>query len=698
MPSLCDQIVANPSLLIANKGDPSTPLKEWEGLVGAVFSRMYFITSPNCVRIPQPPIGRNRPIVHCADGGFGMDDPYQWPQSFCRQRPEFACMPAKAPKGDPKRILWWTPSIDEFEVKEIGGHRFTSPGLILSSQCLLLKTQGDKIRTTIHDNLDDPLYLKVHNRDWLIARHDAIGDWMRRLEGYPAPYHDVCLFVKEYQRRCLESLALINFISLVFGRSQPRPSTIPPTHHLLGAFTFEIDIAGTLAFNGVPVWLVRELNSFGNTRIDSLVDFTPPSSIVCQPLRADQLPVYTKASSDPAKFSALANYARDYFAAQYKQSDPSTTIAVSRPTLDPLPTKRQRAATDASSSGAPNAVAGPSKQQSKPPKKAKMAKHESTKADGSSRFVDPNKFNPARTDYTPSTLSVWSDALKAVRQNVQPASDMTDIDRGFPFPPPSVFDPTLFSNTRKVAYFYISWVNVRPSFLIIAARLSSFRTLKWSRAEWKNALLYSMIKEGELKSTPGSQASDLLGGVAGILRDRPLQASLPKPPTSSATYLGTTIIPSALPPKDVCRKIMWEVGELGWRADLLDLDAYMFPVAGTLSEKERAEQHSLRSSLINRVFNADTRINQVTWTQVNPDSTRAGLTSKDPNERRRSLNALGEVVISWAGASSELIQLVQNGANSEDDLAKLEKMCAEFITQSFFARFGRAMSVPVFLD
>ncbi|KAJ8506998.1 hypothetical protein ONZ45_g10590 [Pleurotus djamor] len=698
MPSLRDQILANPSILLANKADPSTPIKEWDGLVGAVFERFYYITSPNCVRIPQPPIGKDRPIFHCADGGFGIDDPYQWPQSYCPKLPLFACMPAKAPKGDPQRILWWTPHIDEFEIKEMGGHRYTSPGLIKASHCHLLKTEGDAIQTTIRQHLDDPQYLRVYNRDGLVARHDAPGDWMRRLEGFPAPYHDVCLFVKEYQRRCLELLAIINFVSTVLSRSNPRPLTIPPPHRFLGAFTSDIGIAGLLAFNGVPVWLIRELDSFSSARIDSLVDFIPPTSIVCQPLRADQLAIYSSSSSDPAKIRTVSNYAIEYFASQYQTSDPATTLTVPRPTLNPLPTKRLRAATDAGASGASNAVAGSSKQQSKPTKKVKTAKHQSKKADGSARFVDAKKFDLQQTAYTPSTPLVWSDALKSVRRNVTLHNDLGEVDRGFPFPPPTLFDPTSAPNKRKISYAYISWVNIRPSLLAIAAPLTSFRPLKWSRKEWKNALLFSMIDQGEIGATPGSQAYTDMRGVARTLRDRAEQANLPLPPSLSASYFGTTIVPSTLPSLEICRKVMWELGELCWRADLLDLDAYMFVVAGALSERERAEQRSLRSSLINRVFNADTRINQVTWTQVNPDGTRAGLTSKDPNERRRSLHALGEVVISWTGAPSNLVQFVQTGANSENDLATLEKMCAEFITQSFFARFGRAMSVPVFVD
>ncbi|KAL0567212.1 hypothetical protein V5O48_014786 [Marasmius crinis-equi] len=73
----------------------TAPITFSDGITAVIDSQSRtFITSPNQMQIPRPPIGSTCDLYRRNDGFYSQDNPVQHPQPFSRKYCYFVCMPA----------------------------------------------------------------------------------------------------------------------------------------------------------------------------------------------------------------------------------------------------------------------------------------------------------------------------------------------------------------------------------------------------------------------------------------------------------------------------------------------------------------------------------------------------------------------------------------------------------------------------
>ncbi|KAF8833235.1 hypothetical protein BDN67DRAFT_1017789 [Paxillus ammoniavirescens] len=81
----------------------------------------YVITSPNADWIPELHCFQTEELRVRADGRFGYQDCFQWPQVYSQKFEYAVCIPnpqKMREQEDPSKTLWelWTPTEDDFEL------------------------------------------------------------------------------------------------------------------------------------------------------------------------------------------------------------------------------------------------------------------------------------------------------------------------------------------------------------------------------------------------------------------------------------------------------------------------------------------------------------------------------------------------------------------------------------------------------
>lgn len=136
----------------------------------------------------------------------------------------------------------------------------------------------------------------------------------------------------------------------------------------------------------------------------------------------------------------------------------------------------------------------------------------------------------------------------------------------------------------------------------------------------------------------------------------------------------------------LCQRIVWELFELGFRYELLQLDRTLVPLHG------QPDAELLREVLLSEVF-PDRDLFQVN--ELPTGIPTQGLAAPVLHARVRCVEALRQVVIRWPLCPEEINRAQPLRLDSDrTTISALEDRVAAFYVQTFFAYSGRAPLIP----
>ncbi|KAF9235690.1 hypothetical protein BU15DRAFT_77715, partial [Melanogaster broomeanus] len=241
----------------------------------------YVITSPNADWIPEPHCFENEELRARADGRFGYQDCFQWPQAYSERFEYAICIPnplkIKAAEEDPSKIVWefWTPTEEDFDLLDPN-----SPFPVGS----LNRTAYYHLHQLYHHRkliIEEWKAKREGKKDIVTAMQLHARHLLNMLKHHPLTFPDVVLYVAELQRSLLDINGHMYYV-----KKAQFPLTYPDFHQrvdplVMGCFTHDITTCERLFRAGIPVWLVRSPQFIpADMNILNIVDVTRPDHIV----------------------------------------------------------------------------------------------------------------------------------------------------------------------------------------------------------------------------------------------------------------------------------------------------------------------------------------------------------------------------------------------------------------------------------
>jgi len=189
---------------------------------------------------------------------------------------------------------------------------------------------------------------------------------------------------------------------------------------------------------------------------------------------------------------------------------------------------------------------------------------------------------------------------------------------------------------------------------------------------------------GDLDRTQ-RRKTDMLSILASACEIKDLAAFLSNP----VTCYGQSFSPAST---TAARQVIWELFELGFRAELYQLDQYLrrSTLPGSAGNGVSLDSEAVRDQQIVAVF-ADGQSLQFGSLPSAP----SGLAAVEPRERAKSLIAQLSILREWPSASPELND--RRTVNIEHDPAavlELESVVIKFYANQFFQAAGRPPCIP----
>lgn len=148
----------------------------------------------------------------------------------------------------------------------------------------------------------------------------------------------------------------------------------------------------------------------------------------------------------------------------------------------------------------------------------------------------------------------------------------------------------------------------------------------------------------------------------------------------SLMWFGQTVVE---PSSQLCREVVWELYEIGFRTELVSLDDY-FP------HQDREQHIQKRWEWLSQIFPGHSALHIPRLPTKD-----TGLASIDVLERGKSLEALRQLLITWPGVPSELSSCSSLATCASTRLIEhMEDAMAKFYVDMFFKFSGRAAILP----
>ncbi|KAL0564666.1 hypothetical protein V5O48_017374 [Marasmius crinis-equi] len=283
----------------------TSPLTFSDGLSAVIVPESReFITSPNRVLIPRPPMGSTRDLYRREDGFYGEDDPVQHPQPLNSKYRYLACIPAiPRQENEPywKDVCMWETRFHESQFP-IGGDSSlmrdfaSSVARLRSRQKELLASQG--AWKSLLSELNITIDLCFH-----------------RLSLANISSRNRILAISELQQAWRTSTAAINYAQIF----EPRMMTAEELRDVyegegsgesemigsrIGAFVWNDTDAMLLYRAKLPVYYIRPFNDFRQQRILDVRPFHE-TRVNCNIARPSYSTIYMGQAGSDAKFAAI---------------------------------------------------------------------------------------------------------------------------------------------------------------------------------------------------------------------------------------------------------------------------------------------------------------------------------------------------------------------------------------------------------
>ena len=516
-----------------------------------------------------------------------------------------------------------------------------------------------------------------------------LEDALARLELLPGTFSQVQFVVAHLQRVFLELTAWLDYAFIYYPMmigTAPRATSVA---NVIGTFIKPGPVIQQYLRAGIPLWIVHTAQKLPLTRINALVE----------PCRAHEyVPVADASTPLPPFFSGSSTsedkhmaYARFIHRFMGLANPLEMTTVDSRIQIPSSSTAKVHSSTKAPAPATSRGVKG------KQPCEFKLAasflylivlrsftdpKHKpNQKLPDAVPPPGRNKFEEPKHHLLPPVMPSWGDALRNVDRNSTLRSmDSPSPYTGYVFPDPALF--VSVQNEEKTITYIKNWLRYRPAFIYrVSSAASSARPL--STQTWRTFLFSASFTEN--KNSTDSSFQKRRNEVMGILEEClhgdgvginvDLQTEVFK--FCDVTMgLDPPLAPSAVQP------IFWELYELNFRFELLALDTHL-----TCAQNKTPQS---RQQVIKKCFPGRSLL----VPEINHSMN--GLTAANWKYRIPYLLEFWKVLKTWAGCPEALKNIVpkDEGDYTQEEISALECQLAQFYTQSFFNKFGRAAVIP----
>ncbi|PPQ81442.1 hypothetical protein CVT26_007750 [Gymnopilus dilepis] len=678
------------------------------------------ITSPNMDTIPDLSAD-DKEIRVRTDGRFYTADFTLFPQWFFPATPYLPYVLARPPADELKDHkyyhAWYDMKRSDFLYEEDSA--FRDVGLLKKD----IVSEFNKLRTDLEHEFKAFMTkneFDYNANDYNDLLHCAFG--MKNnaviLRCAPQSYNQTLLTVTSFQRYFLECLAIFDYLRHWKRAVHFLGEEIPEVRHdLVGAVTYQLEVAQDLYMKGVPVWLVRkpeELPSDMNIITEVLPrvpqhlikDFLPGygpiynGDITATRSRAVHLIKPTNirlGHSSYVQYVLLSNFtanAQHYGASSTSALPPAAAAGssvVAPPSAAPVPPAFPQNAAYNTPLNFMQPLAGSSL-----PTVAFVPLSSSERA---KLNINPDKFKYSLSDYQPAAIRQWVKALTGFAPKKEDLLEHPNfhILRGYAFLDPFIFGQGV--EWRAVSKFITLWLSIRSVWLVRAATREddSFRPFPKPQ-EWKDFLLRGVgPKLGLLdppKTTTSADGKARRGATLPQLEQLFNLRLKDLTPPSFIAWNGKAVLPF----KDILRagvdnvgydlpqvrEIVWDMTEHNFRMELVSLDYCIHP--RRLMQRDMAEG---RDADLCDCFQGDSVIMR-TW----PADFTKGLGAREAGDRWEYVEAFRKIVCTWPHTAAGRLRSLAVTGPADPCLSQVEAIAFPIYVELFFRFFGRAPTIP----
>ncbi|KAF5359920.1 hypothetical protein D9758_013988 [Tetrapyrgos nigripes] len=535
-PPTAEELVTNPKILLHRKPGPrpANAYLAWSAAV--VEDGKFFVTT----LYPQLPLFQ--PVLSVdgmkqrLDFRYAEHDFLQWPQQWCPMFCHLPCIPTKPPGDHKYAIMWWMPDEGSF-VKETTG--------IVTGLGKLKGIRHREFRTAVTDLQEDcNSFVTVHKNtselDLAYKYTRLLSERLLRLETLSTSYRQMRVAVVSLQRTFLELLALLGYCRTYKPRMDGRENAASSPLPLVGAFVWDLDVAGQLYRAGIPFWYIHHVRDLPGVEIKTLGPLRSFDDLERKDCVFSPRIIHTGSPDFSAQYAAIAEDTSGVF----RRHNPFQSVP--RPHLDV-----------ASSSRLVIRTIPQNRHQSKPYQRP------ATIHPGGGQ----NPYSLPTHPLFPLSSPVWKYCLSHLDTSSPPASPT----KCFAFPDSQLF--TAVQSRKKLSKYIKNWLRFRD---ILLLRLSQSSCSPVLNHVWRQLL------GGEFRSSSGSKETraanrklevrTLLGGCvleSGIKLDY-------EAPLGSVSWRGEEITADAPVPDRVVQEVLWELSMLNFRCELIALDSILY--------------------------------------------------------------------------------------------------------------------------
>lgn len=300
------------------------------------------------------------------------------------------------------------------------------------------------------------------------------------------------------------------------------------------------------------------------------------------------------------------------------------------------------------------------------------SKHPSTVTPEKLAVSRRDKFVESEHRLFPPQIPVWSASLVEVNRQETPISR---IDYFVP-EPALLVGPS--DNTRIFRYLS-NWLKAKEPWLHIVTH-SVFGQGAIHQQWWRDYLNHEFLDEAANRVTETSKKKVQVFALFSAL----------SPEDNIGVGRGETQFYGrpfmSLEQEQMCREIIWEVFEMGFRLELLELDKRICPSPLTPHERQASEYERL--DRISRIFGSEGQIRIAALPNAN-----LGLAAVDPIDRVPALEAFRRLLLRWPGVPQALSSPF-SPSMSPGAIEDRERVAVGFYLQQFYIRSSRAAIVP----
>ncbi|KAL0566788.1 hypothetical protein V5O48_015215 [Marasmius crinis-equi] len=573
------------------------------------------VTTPNMNILYEPPINLRKVRLR-RDNHFGSDDPLFYPQPFDRQAAFRVCI----------RVEYPDPTLPQLDTafKISGVDDFVKSPSFRGIGCLHRALLDRFI--TLTENIFAKFPIDAPKKEPFIAQTSIrLRRMLARLDS-PASRSETFFRFAYAQRQVLYLLARYEWVYLYRpkyeGMSRTDPPAVNPT--IVGAFAAHDSEADNLFHAGIPVWYSRRLSDAPGVRIDHVEGFL---SEAIEPMLGQR-----------AELRSSTSVIRSL-----QFSSPSAIVPF----------------------GFYQLQAPASLSRSIPPYSGRPNKSKSNV--GNNTFVEQGPLFPP-------SASAWSEALQALSHHNISTPPPPGCNCGYWLPPPRIF--VNCGNPEKQISLLRNWLKIRDVTIFQlstgGARMSSKEWRAWVELGGRDTSRITNSKSGQ-------QQQEVHQCMDTFLATHNLGIEYSKLAEVPALWKGKLIPEKELPLTRVVHEILYELGELAFRQELVVLDEKL----DTSQMEQQQRDTLLEDCWVGERFRV---------------SGYGGLGGETVEARLPYLQALRTVMLTWRG--NRPLELL-DGFPTEKAVHNfrvrcelVEKALASFYTSSFLLVFGREAMVP----